>query len=242
MRARAIILAAGRGSRMETMTLDRPKCLLEVGGKLLLHWQLQAMHANDIYEIGIVTGYRREMVATTGLFEFHNAHWAQTNMVASLECATQWLDEAPCIVSYSDIFYESSAIESLLRCSAPLAITYDPNWRTLWERRFGDPLCDAETFRLNADSTLADIGGRPLSLDDVEGQYMGLLRFEPEGWRELVRIRESLSPEERNHMHMTATLQRVIAANRLPIAAIPYFDEWGEVDSMHDLAVYETGE
>jgi L-glutamine-phosphate cytidylyltransferase len=242
MKARAIILAAGRGSRMETLTLDRPKCLVEVRGKALLQWQFQALRAAGIDEIAVVTGYRREMVAMTGVVEFHNARWAQTNMVASLECAGQWLAEAPCIVSYSDIFYASPAVESLLRCSAPLAITYDPNWRALWERRFGDPLCDAETFRLNADGTLADIGGRPAALDDIEGQYMGLLRFEPPGWREVTRIRENLRPEERDCMHMTGTLQRVIAENRIAITAIPYFGEWGEVDSLGDLAAYEAGE
>jgi choline kinase len=163
-------------------------------------------------------------------------------MVASLECAKEWLSEAPCLVSYSDIFYANSAIESLLRCSVPLAITYDPQWRALWERRFGDPLSDAETFRLDVNGTLADIGGRPASLDDIEGQYMGLLRFEPHGWQEVTRIRQTLSPEERDHMHMTGTLRRVIAANHVAIAAIPYFGEWGEVDSPCDLAVYESGE
>lgn len=242
MKARAIILAAGRGSRMETLTRDRPKCLVEVRGKMLLHRQLQALRAAGMDEIAVVTGYRREMVAMTGLVEFHNARWAATNMVASLECAKQWLDEGPCVVSYSDIFYANSAIESLLCCSAPLAITYDPHWRALWERRFADPLGDAESFRLNADGTLADIGGRPASLDDVEGQYMGLLRFEPSGWREVMRIREILSPMERDRMHMTATLQRVITSNRIAIAAVPYFGEWGEVDSLRDLAVYEAVE
>src|SRR5205814_2063335 len=142
MKARGIILAAGRGSRMNGHTAQRPKCLIEVGGKALLHWQLDAMRAAGIDAIGIVTGYQREQLDHADLREFHNARWGTTNMVSSLECARDWLESGTCIVSYSDIFYASSAIASQLACEHALAIAYDPNWRALWERRFADPLCD----------------------------------------------------------------------------------------------------
>jgi len=67
---------------------------------------------------------------------------------------------------------------------------------------------------------------------------MGLLRFMPEGWSEVLRIRAGLSSEECDAMHMTATLQRIIEAGRMDIEAIPYEFEWGEVDSAEDLNVY----
>ena len=47
-------------------------------------------------------------------------------MVSSLECAKEWLEKEPCIVSYSDIFYEVTAVISLLKSQSNLAITYDP--------------------------------------------------------------------------------------------------------------------
>src|SRR5213076_1357092 len=134
--------------------------------------------------------------------------------------ARDWLESGTCIVSYSDIFYASSAIASLLACAHPLAITYDPNWRALWERRFADPLSDAETFRLDEEGRLREIGNTPASLDDIQGQYMGLLRFEPEGWQEIARLRADMTPEECDRMHLTGTLQRVIAARHVPIHAV----------------------
>jgi len=235
---RAIILAAGRGSRMKALTDDRPKCLVELRGKALLDWQLDALRQAGISEIAIVTGYKREMLTSRGLVEFHNPRWRETNMVSSLACAHDWLMAVPCIVSYSDIFYTPEAVQSLMATQAPLAVTYDPNWLALWTRRFGDPLLDAETFRLNPDHTLAEIGNKPVSVDEVQGQYMGLLRFTPEGWAEVVRIRSALTSEECDKMDMTGTLQRIIDAGRVPIAAVPYVGEWGEVDSAEDLASY----
>jgi len=235
---KAIILAAGRGSRMKNLTDDRPKCLVELRGKPLIDWQLKALHEAGITEIGIVTGYKRELLIGRRLVEFYNSRWAETNMVSSLACAAEWLEAESCIVSYSDIFYDASAVTSLMNCSAKIALTYDANWRALWEERFGDPLLDAETFRLKADGTLAEIGNRPKTVEEVEGQYMGLLGFTPEGWSEVVRIRSALPSEQCDRMHMTGTLQMVIEAGRVAVAALPYHDEWGEVDSADDLAAY----
>ena len=236
---KAIILAAGRGSRMKSLTDERPKCLVELRGKPLLEWQLESLRAAGISDIAVVTGYKRELLAERGLSEFHNPRWAETNMVSSLACAESWLQGEPCIVSYSDIFYSPVAVQSLINCEAALAVTYDPNWLQLWTERFGDPLLDAETFRLSATKTLAEIGNKPQSVDDVQGQYMGLLRFTSEGWAEVVRLRAELSPQQRDSMHMTNTLQRVIDAGRVPIEAVAYTGEWGEVDSSEDLSVYQ---
>ena len=237
---KAIILAAGRGSRMKNLTERNPKCLVELHGKSLLDRQLDALNMANIEDISIVTGYRREMLIRSGLREFHNPRWAETNMVSSLECAKDWLKEGPCIVSYSDIFYRSTAICSLVSSSEPLAVTYDPNWLDLWSRRFNDPLIDAESFRLGNKHILLEIGKKPKSVDDVQGQYMGLLRFTPKGWGEVDRIRKELTQQKRDKMHMTETLQMVIEAKRFNIQAVEYKSSWGEIDSEDDLKVYSA--
>ena len=112
------------------------------------------------------------MLASRGLTEFYNSRWAETNMVSSLACAEDWLKLEPCIVSYSDIFYGSYAVKSLMKSGAPLALTYDPNWLQLWKRRFGS-ITDAETFRLTSEGTLADIGNKPNSVGEVQGNIWG---------------------------------------------------------------------
>jgi choline kinase len=238
---KAIILAAGRGSRMKNLTDERPKCLVELRNKALLDWQLEALRAAGINEIAIVTGYKRELLVGRGLVEFHNPRWAETQMVSSLICAEALLQAEPCIVSYSDLFYSPAAVQSLMACTWSLAVAYDPNWLELWTQRFGNPLLDAETFRLSPEHTLAEIGNKPKSLDEVQGQYMGLLRFTPKGWAEIVRLLATLAPSEADRMHMTGILQRVVSAGRVAIGAIPYVGEWGEVDSEDDLSLYTGG-
>lgn len=235
---KAIILAAGRGSRMKNLTNDKPKCLVELHGKTLLERQLCALRSAGIEEIGIVTGYKRELLECYGLHEFYNERWAETNMVASLACARKWLSLEPCIVSYSDIFYESRVVETLMHNTSALAITYDPDWKLLWQQRFEDPLVDAETFRVDTSGVLMEIGGRPTHIEEIQGQYMGLLKFTPKSWFEVERIRESLPTDEADNIHMTGTLQKIVDSGNVDIVTLPATGDWGEVDSESDLRYY----
>ena len=235
---KAIILAAGRGSRMKSLTKKKPKGLVKFREKPLIQWQLESLIAAGVTQIGVVTGYKSELLDPYNLTQFYNPRWHETNMVSSLEWAKDWLNSESCIVSYSDIFYEASAINSLINCVADLAITYDTNWLAMWEKRFEDPLSDAETFVLNANSELIEIGKKPNTVDEIQGQYMGLIKFTPKSWKKIVNLRSTLSDGLRDKMYMTEALQLVIDQTKIPIIAIPYEDLWGEVDSETDLMYY----
>ena len=238
---KAIILAAGRGSRMKHLTDEKPKCLAKLGGKLLIEWQLEALSAAGINEIAIVTGYKKELLSHYKLTEFHNARWFETNMVESLICADKWLRLGPTIISYSDIFYEPSAVVSLINCPAPLAVTYDPNWLSIWQNRFADPLSDAESFLLNSLSQIIEIGNKPSTVEEVQGQYMGLIRITPESWSHIVNILDEFPRNKRAKMSMTRVLQTIIEKSKFTVTGVPYEDKWGEIDTENDLELYNSG-
>ena len=234
---KAIILAAGRGSRMGRLTEDSPKCLTPLAGRPLLEWQLDALRGAGIETVGVVRGYKPHLLDGRGLETFDNPRWAETNMVASLACAESWLQRTPVIVSYSDIFYPASAVKALAEARSHIAISYDPQWLALWSQRFEDPLSDAETFRLDG-SRVVEIGRRATTLDDIRGQYMGLLKITPAGWKIVERYRGQLSPERRDRLDMTALLSGLIEEG-YRVDAVPLSGTWGEVDNANDLAVYE---
>lgn len=224
---------------MGALTAEQPKCLTEFVGKPLLHHQKASMSEAGIEQIGIVTGYKRELLQSSSITEFHNARWAETNMVASLMCASGWLKQFTCIVSYSDIFYSPATVSALLDCEAPLAISYDPHWRAIWQARFEDPLSDAETFCLDGDNKyVINIGARAQSLDEIQGQYMGLIRIAPDGWAQVEAYLNQLSSSEIDRLDMTGLLSALIAQGR-KIGAVPQVGGWGEIDSAEDLSVYE---
>ena len=59
---KAIILAAGVGKRLWEVTQHRPKCLIEIGGRSLLHRYLESLASVGIRRVEIVVGYKQEMI------------------------------------------------------------------------------------------------------------------------------------------------------------------------------------
>jgi choline kinase len=237
---RALILAAGRGSRMGQLGDERPKCLVNLNGRPLIERQIAALRRGGAHEVGVVRGYRAEMIDLPGLCYFANERWAETNMVMSLAAAAPWLRAGPVIVSYADIFYRSELVRGLESAPGQLVISYDRAWRRLWTRRFADPLADAETFRINAAGQLLEIGGKTTRIEDIEGQYMGLLKFTPAAWQTVETLLGTLEPLIRDRLDVTGLLRRLLSGKQLAIATFGTDGQWGEIDNPEDVALYEN--
>jgi len=236
---RAVILAAGRGSRLRHLGEGRPKCLVELEGKPLIERQIAALRRGGMEEIGVVRGYRSEMIDFPGLSYFANDRWAETNMVMSLAAAAPWLRSGPVIVSYGDIFYRNELVRGLAAAPGQLVISYDRAWRSLWTHRFADPLADAETFRIDAAARLLEIGGRTTNIENIMGQYMGLLKFAPSAWSIIEALLSKLDRPDRDRLDVTGLLRRLLATKELTISAFPTEGQWGEIDNPEDVALYE---
>jgi L-glutamine-phosphate cytidylyltransferase len=236
---RAVILAAGRGSRMGDLGDDRPKCLVKLEGRPLIERQIAALRHAGVNEIGIVRGYRAEMIDFPDISYFTNERWAKTNMVMSLAAAGPWLRSGPVIVSYADIFYRRELVRGLAGAPGQLVISYDRAWRRLWTRRFANPLADAETFRIDATGRLLEIGGKTTRIEDIEGQYMGLLKFTPPAWIAVERLLSTLEVPIRDRLDVTGLLRRLLTEKELPIGTFGTDGQWGEIDNPEDVALYE---
>lgn len=222
---------------MKGTTASKPKCLTELAGRTLLDWQRSALTAGGVSVHGIVTGYLSKMLDDPTLTAFYNPRWQTTNMVRSLLCAASWLSNEACIISYSDIFYPAETVRRLAAAHGDLVMAYDPEWQVLWQARFPDPLSDAETLRLHVDGSVTAIGARATSLDEIQGQYMGLLKFTPSGFHRVRTLVESLPANIVDRLDMT-TLLSLLLDQEARIDAVPTAPHWGEVDSEADLELY----
>lgn len=235
---KAVILAAGRGSRMGESTSNSPKCLARLWNKPLIDYQMSAIKDGGIKDIAIVRGYEKEKINFEGVSYFDNLIWDKTNMLMSLMCASSFIEDDYSVVSYSDIVYEKSAIECLISGSHDISLLYNTNWLKLWQTRFQDPLSDAETFKIDEYGRITEIGKRASRIDEIEGQYMGLISFSPKGFGILRDYLDTLSFEVKSKMDMTTLFSNLIS-NNIEIFGIPYNGFWLEVDSENDLNLYE---
>ena len=243
---KAIIVAAGRGSRLVPHTDHYTKCFIPFAGATLLDHQRAALENSGVSEVVVVRGYRGEKFDTTGLRCYENLNWATTNMVYSLLCAREViLDGDDWIISYSDIIYEPRGVQSLIESPSECAVVIDTAWQDLWSARFENPLDDAESLTLNHDGTIADIGRKVDNVDVIEGQYIGLLRFNAEAMAKLVAFYDQasvgaswLGGRPREKCYMTDLLRGLIHAGQ-PIMAATTDGGWVEFDTPEDLALYE---
>lgn len=234
---KAILLAAGRGSRLGSLTDEKPKALVEFNGVPLVRRAVDSLRTGGISQVGIVCGYRWQMLAQYADHVFINPDWASTGIFQSLSCASEWLESEPCLVSYGDIFYSPRLVAELIKSTQDTDLAYDPNAVTLWKHRYDNPLDDIERFEV-ADGRIAAIGGRAATLEEVQGQYMGLFRLTPSSWRLLLDTRERLPAEQRANIDMTSLFSLLIQSG-VKVVGTPSATPWGEIDCPSDVKLYE---
>ncbi|HTV17280.1 MAG TPA: phosphocholine cytidylyltransferase family protein [Polyangiaceae bacterium] len=238
---KAIILAAGQGARLRPLTDDRPKCMVAYQGKPLIEHVVRALRVNAITDIVAVRGYKPEALRCAGVRFYDNPRYASTNMVSTLFCAERELD-GDVIISYSDIVYTPSVIQRLLATDAEFAVVIDRDWRRLWQERMDDPLDDAETLRLDRDGRILELGKKARSYEDIEGQYIGLLKVAASAWPKLRAFYHRLDRhgvydgKDFDNMYMTSFVQAVID-RLMPVTAVPIQGGWLEIDVPSDLSI-----
>jgi len=236
---RAVILAAGRGSRLGQLGEDRPKCLVELEGKPLIERQIAALRRGGVDEIGVVRGYRAEMIGFPGLSYFANQRWAETNMVMSLAALLHGCIRAGHRQLCRHLLPQRLGARSGC-CSRSVGSLLRPGLAPAVDPRFADPLADAETFRIDAAGQLLEIGGKTTRIEDIEGQYMGLLKFTPPAWSAVEELLSALEAPIRDRLDMTGLLRRLLARKELAIGTFGTNGQWGEIDNAKDVALYQN--
>lgn len=236
---KALILAAGEGTRLRPFTLDRPKCLVEVGGVSLLDRQLAVLHGAGVQDVTLIGGYRAEMLERPGVALRLNPRFHETNMVWTLFCAEDDL-RGELILAYGDIVYSPGILRAVMASTDDIAVAIDLDWEQYWRARNEDPLSDAETLRMDPAGRLLEIGQKPVSLDQIEGQYMGLMKFSPRGLDTLrktfhgAREAGALRGKPPEKAYMTDLLQLMIDRGE-KLTAVTVHGGWVEVDTVSDL-------
>jgi choline kinase len=177
---RAIIIGAGRGSRLMPTTSDTPKCFAEVAGQRMLDWAVDAFHQNGVTDIAFIGGYRIETVQEAHPeFTFRqNVDWPNNNILASLMYAEDLMDE-PFICCYSDVLFTPAIVDGMLRNTDDIALGVDTGWLTRYEHRTEHPSEDAEKVTV-ADGSVTRLD-REIPEADAYGEFIGLAKFSTAG-------------------------------------------------------------
>ena len=235
-----IFLGAGRGSRLLPYTADRPKWLLPIRGRPILHYLTAIAHQAGATEVVLVRGLAGGDPDLPCIAVVDNPD--DFNMVDSLFKAEAHFG-TDFIMSYADIVYEPKVIHAVQRSDADVAIAIDRAWLDYYRFRSGEPHSIAETLRLDADR-IVEIGNSLSAGDPTpEGQYIGLVRFQAAGVSALSRIYHELARQywgkpwrhaQRFELaFMTDVLQELIDRG-VDVRAVPFERGWLEFDTRTD--------
>lgn len=241
---KAIILAAGTGSRLEHLTTDKPKCLVELWHEPLLKRQLRQLNSLGIKDTLVITGFKSEAILEYTNNIVINTEYDSSNMVFSLAKSIDWIKkhaDEEFIILYADIAYHTDTLKELIKhkSSFPLTVLGNLKWQELWEMRMENPYDDAESFIYNDQLTLTNIGNKLTSQSQAMAQFMGMFKVEATVLIEQLQlfINESHNFSVKN-MYMTSLLQKL--ANQYFVDVLLIDGRWIELDTLADYTLYNT--
>ncbi len=245
---RAIILAAGQGTRLRPLTDKNPKSMVSLIGKPLLERQLATLNGCDVKDVAVVTGYCADKIKNIGVRTFLNPLYEKTNMVYSLFAAESFMSDTKgedLLICYGDIVYQRDNLQTILDSSGDIAVMVDKNWHQYWSLRMDNPLDDAETLILDENKYITELGKKTDNYKNIQGQYTGLIKISSDKIKDLISFYHGLDRGELydgkdfENMYMTSFLQLLINGGWKIKAAIVE-NGWLEVDTVEDLELYES--
>jgi choline kinase len=184
---RGVILAAGRGSRLNGAANDAPKCLVEAGGITLIERQILTLRNAGIEDISVVVGCEAERVRRAcghGITYVENAQYAQTNSMYSLWMSRPLLYEG-FVVLNCDVLFHSALLDDLLsaRHENALLLAY---------READQPLFGDEEMKVKVRCGRVTDMSKGMDPAEADGENLGIVKFGAEGAAALVDIMDRL--------------------------------------------------
>lgn len=238
---KALILAAGCGTRMGKYTENLPKGMLNVNGKTLIERQLETLRAAGLSDIAVATGYKGEKITYAGVKYYHNAEYASTNMLETIMCAREFLNDDT-LIAYSDILYTPELVKKCVAAECAIGVAVDKDWKKLWKLRYDTTDFDLETLFIDADGKITELGRETNSSEGLNYRYIGLIKFSKAGLESVFALydkrKETNAPwpqsgKEFKKGYMTDLLSELIRSGSA-VKAIISAGQWAEFDTMQD--------
>ena len=173
---KALIVAAGLGSRLKKFTKNLPKCMLDFGGKTLLQHQIEAYKKNNINNISVIRGYKKEKIHYSDIKYFDNEDFRTNNILNSIFYAEDFI-HGDILISYSDILFNSDVVKKALQSTSDISIVVDIDWRGYYVGRKDHPVTEAENVIFNSDNEVIKIGKINDGNENVHGEFIGMIKL-----------------------------------------------------------------
>ena len=229
---KAVILAAGQGTRIRSVHGERPKCLIRVDGRTILERQMESLRGAGIRDIGIVVGYQKNQIirhVRNGCYDnlhlvsfIENQAFATTNNIYSLWLARDWVGGDSFVCLNSDVVYDPNILEAAVSAKEPISMIVDPEWRD-------------ETMKVIISGGRVIQMSKRISKEKFSGTYIGITVFSAQGTLQVFDKLAKLVGSGRVNEFFNIAVQQ-LADERVPVGVTSTEGlPWAEIDDPMDL-------
>jgi L-glutamine-phosphate cytidylyltransferase len=231
---KGLILAAGRGTRIQSVHGERPKCLIRFNedGDTILDQQIENLFSAGVSNIGIVVGYQMNQIldhvrARHHKFQrriqfFKNARFAETNNIYSLWLARDWLMDDSFVCLNADVVFDARVLMAALKSHRPITMIVDPEWR---DETMKVIVKDGKIVRMS----------KGIPREEFSGTYLGITAFSSAIHHQFFRNVEALVESGRVNDFFNTAVQQLADEGVHVSPSSTWGLPWAEIDDPGDL-------
>ena len=232
---KALILAAGRGTRIHSVHGDHPKCLIRFDGSnsTILDHQIDSLFSAGVANIGIVVGYEKDQIIRHVIKNFRNEQqrfhfienpaFAKTNNIYSFWLAESWLNREPFVCLNADVIFDPRILIPAIESVAPITMVVDPKWRD-------------ETMKVIISRDRIIRMSKRILEPEFSGTYIGVTAFTADVQEKLfARVNNLIQTGKENEFFNVAVQQLADEGVRVGFSSTGDLP-WAEIDDPGDLA------
>lgn len=230
---KALILAAGLGTRLRPITDTRPKSMVEVNGKPILFKQIDNLLENGIEDITVIAGYRSEMMVEA-INKFYknikiiiNDVYDKTNNMYSAYMAIDDMYDNEFLLMNADVYYDSGILEELVKNDYKNSIVVEVG------------IYNDENMKVTCvDGRVTDIS-KAISEDNAYGVSIDVYKFSKEGSKVFYeKVKEIIEDKKEINQWTEVALNEVLKL--VEFNPCPLEGRWMEIDNHEDLVKAES--
>tara|TARA_Y100001968_G_scaffold332697_1_gene391861 strand:- start:2211 stop:5291 length:3081 start_codon:yes stop_codon:yes gene_type:complete len=221
-----VVLLAGRGIKQV------PK-YSESYFSTSLEWLINAFNQNGIDDITIVGGKGIESIELEDMNVKYifNPSWDVTGPVRSLFLAKEILCSSDCLISYVDVVYRAELVKDfLVENDSEIRIVTDKNWKERYLGRTEKSIEEAEKVWLETNNTVSKVDKKYVDLDEVSGEYTGLLYLSKDKSKHIFEIYDSPDYRQASLTHTFPDFFQTLLLHNQTIQSHNTLGEWAELD------------
>ncbi len=234
---KAVILAAGRGTRISSLSGGSPKCLLKFGHYAILDYQISALLRAGISDIALVVGYQHEKIVEHVSRQYShfwdsftfikNPRYAETNNICSLQLTRPWVADSAFVCLNADVLCHPGIIGRAVQMTSDVAMIMDPEWRD-------------ETMKVIIKEGHIVKMSKAITRSEYSGTYLGITLFSGRVVQLLFEEIDKFIGQGKVNEFFNVAVEKMISYGIQVDPILTYRLPWAEIDDPTDYRFAEA--